>query len=138
MAGFVPFFERPASNEALPEYQFTQFKISKATLTPTQTVRHIEPVAQDGLKNKLLSDLRNALFLSLPSEQIDHIVADLNRCRNAERAVPLGAQLQSDGTDDATQAADKPNIKLQKEGDKVTNIIVECECGQVIAMDCIY
>lgn len=137
MAGFVPFFEKPAASESLPEYQFTQFKVSKATLTPTHTVRHIEPVEQDGLKNKIISDLKNALFLSLSSDQIDKIVADLNRCRNAERAVPIGSLAQGERGDEAS-ATDRPNIKLQKDGDKVTNIIVECECGQVIAMDCIY
>jgi hypothetical protein len=32
----------------------------------------------------------------------------------------------------------RPVIKLQKEGDKIRSIRIECVCGQVIELDCVY
>lgn len=136
-AAFVPFFEKHTSSEALPQYQFSQFKFSKVTLTPAQTVRHVERAE---LKNKLVSDLRNALSLSLPADEIQQIVGELNKYRPSEKNLieHLQNEQQDGDPSGSTTATDRPSIKLQKEGDKVTNIVVECECGQVIAMDCIY
>lgn len=31
-----------------------------------------------------------------------------------------------------------PKVTLQKEGEKVTGIKIECVCGQVILLDCVY
>lgn len=133
-AAFVPFFEKSAPAD-VPQYQFSQFKLSKITLAAPQSVRRIERIE---LKSKLLSDLRNALHLSLPADAVQKIVADLTKYRTAERPSDLEISHEGDGGTPPGAPPDKPNIKLQKEGEKVTNIIVECDCGQVIAMDCIY
>jgi hypothetical protein len=138
MAGtFVPFFEKATSGESLPQYQFNQYKLSKVTLAhPPQNIRHID---KHELKTKAISDLRNALNLSLPPDAIQQIAADLTKLKTSEK--PLLESLQRDPEADAamsSDAAEGANIKLQKDGDKVTNIMVECECGQVIALDCIY
>jgi hypothetical protein len=31
-----------------------------------------------------------------------------------------------------------PKVTLQKEGEKVTGIKIECSCGQIILLDCVY
>ncbi|MBI2947932.1 MAG: hypothetical protein HYY23_09810 [Verrucomicrobia bacterium] len=55
MAGtFVPFFERPSTGDALPQYQFNQYKLSRVTLAPPQSVRHVD---KSEIRSKLLNDL---------------------------------------------------------------------------------
>jgi hypothetical protein len=141
MAGtFVPFFEKAASGDSLPQYQFNQFsqqKLSKITLTPTQSIRHVE---RDELKTKVLSDLKNALNLSLSEDTVDQILGDLAKYRGSDHSVLAASETESDSNMSSLSAgqSEKPNIKLQKDGERVTHIIVECECGQVITMDCIY
>lgn len=139
MAGtFVPFFEKATSGEALPQYQFNQYKLSKVTLAqPPQSIRHVD---RHELKSKMLSDLRNALNLSLPPDAIQQIVADLAKHKPSERPALEDFQNESEASalSALTGSGEKPNITVQKDGDKVTNILVECECGQVIALDCIY
>lgn len=136
-ATFVPFFEKASTGETLPQYQFSQYKLSKITLTPTQSIRHVE---RDELKTKVVSDLRNALSLSLPPDAIQQILTDLAKYRSSGN--PPGDASLADAEANITAVSsgqgEKPTVKLQKEGDKVTHIIVECECGQVITMDCIY
>ncbi len=138
---FVPFFEKTTGGESLPQYQFNQFsqyKVSKVTLTPPKTIRHVE---KDELKTKVLSDLKNALSLSLDPDALQQILNDLSKYRSSEKSL---AEFSSDegepqmSTISAGQEGEKPTVKLQKDGDKVTNIVVECECGQVITMDCVY
>ncbi len=139
MAGtFVPFFEKVTSGDSLPQYQFNQYKLSKVTLAhPPQNIRHVD---RHELKTKALSDLRNALNLSLPPDAIQQIITDLTRYKASERPAFQNSPTDSDpeNSDSSSGSSEKPAIKLQKEGDKVTNILVECECGQVIALDCIY
>lgn len=38
----------------------------------------------------------------------------------------------------AAHAASKPVVTLQREGDRVTSIRVECGCGQIIELACSY
>ena len=139
MAGtFVPFFEKPSSGDALPQYQFNQYKLSKVTLTQTpHSVRHVD---KHELNTKAISDLRNALNLSLPPDALQQLVADLSRHKPSEKPLLEDFQRASDpnALPASSDSSEKPNITLQKDGDKVTNIVVECECGQVIALDCIY
>lgn len=76
--------------------------------------------------------------MSLPEEAVEQILADLARARGPERQPgenPEGA-LESDGL--SLESPEKPSVRLERDGDKITNIIVECDCGQVIALDCIY
>lgn len=37
-----------------------------------------------------------------------------------------------------THADKTPQISLQRDGDKVVGIRIECSCGQVIQLDCLY
>lgn len=138
MAAFVPFFEKSVSGET-PQFQFTQqhfsqLKLSKVTVAPTQAPR---PMAKEELKPKLLSDLKNALYFALPESSLQQIMDELASLRMPSSMSPGESQMDM-GAEDPEASAAKPSVKLQKDGDKVTNIMVECECGQVIALDCIY
>ena len=35
-------------------------------------------------------------------------------------------------------AGTKPNVTLQRDGDRVTQIRIQCVCGHVIELDCLY
>lgn len=138
MAGtFVPFFERPSTGEALPQYQFNQYKLSRVTLAPPQSVRHVD---KGEIRSKLLNDLKNAFALSLPENAIQQILGDLKRYRSSSRAVlqNFDGDAPADASESSEESTEKPIIKLEKEGDKITHIVVECECGQEITLDCIY
>jgi len=139
MAGtFVPFFERPSASEALPQYQFNQYKLSRVTLAPPQTVRHVD---KGEIRSKLLNDLKNAFALSLPESTVQQILGELKRHRSSSRAVlqNFDGEAPAESPELSEESsAEKPVIKLEKEGDKITHIVVECECGQEITLDCIY
>jgi hypothetical protein len=138
MAGtFVPFFERPSASEALPQYQFNQYKLSRITLAPPQTVRHVD---KGEIRSKLLNDLKNAFALSLPEDAIQQILGELKRYRSSSRAVlqSFDGDVSAESVELSEESSEKPVIKLEKEGDKITHIVVECECGQEITLDCIY
>lgn len=138
MAGtFVPFFERPSTGDALPQYQFNQYKLSRVTLAPPQSVRHVD---KSEIRSKLLNDLKNAFALSLPESAIQQILGELKRYRASSRAVlqSFVGDAPAETTELSEESTEKPVIKLEKEGDKITHIVVECECGQEITLDCIY
>lgn len=164
MAGtFVPFFEKHAADDALPEYQFTQYRPDRAELPPPApefqppgpeivepeavtdqeerppAPQKVQRIDRSELKAKLQSDLRNAIALSLPEESIRQITNELAKLRPPPSSSP-DQSLESDNAASAEpgDAADKTNITLEKDGDKVTNITVECDCGQVIELDCVY
>ncbi len=39
---------------------------------------------------------------------------------------------------DASNPVGKPVVTLQRDGDRVTHIRVQCACGQVIELECAY
>lgn len=138
MAGtFVPFFERPSAGDSLPQYQFNQYKLSKVTLAPPQSVRHVD---KGEIRSKLLNDLKNAFALALPGEAIQQILGDLKRYRPSSKAIlqSFDGQPETENPEGTPDSPETPIIKLEKEGDKITHIVVECECGQEITLDCIY
>lgn len=32
----------------------------------------------------------------------------------------------------------EPRVEFEKDGDKITRILIECSCGQMILLDCVY
>jgi hypothetical protein len=38
----------------------------------------------------------------------------------------------------ALQDCEQPKVTLQREGEKVTAIRIECSCGQVVDLNCVY
>ena len=138
MAGtFVPFFERPAGADAVPQFQFNQYKLSRITLAPPQSVRHVD---KGEIRSKLLNDLQHAFALSLPENAIQQILGELKRYRSSSRPVlqSFDGDTPVETAEEPSDSMEKPIIKLEKEGDKITHIVVECECGQEITLDCIY
>jgi hypothetical protein len=89
----------------------------------------IRCIDRQELNAKLQSDLRNAVALELPDEQIQLIKSDLAKLRHAPEGTP---------GPDGEIPEQQPNIRLEKDGDKVTSISVECDCGQIIELDCVY
>ncbi len=51
---------------------------------------------------------------------------------------PHAAGSCASGAPNGTVPAREPVVTLQKEGDHVTGIRIECACGQVIELDCAY
>ena len=49
---------------------------------------------------------------------------------------------QADNPDDPNKNPDdtehKANVKIVRDGDKITQIVVVCNCGETIPLDCIY
>jgi hypothetical protein len=58
------------------------------------------------------------------------------------RAAPPGADGRAtpgfNGAARAPQNCASPKVTLQRQGDLVTSIRVECPCGQVIELNCVY
>lgn len=131
-ATFVPFFEKVISGETVPQYQFNQYKLSKITLSQPQGGQPYFDRVE--LRSKLLSDLRNAVRLSLPEETVRRIQADVAQYR--PRFSGINGDADSEGN--PPEAPDQPSIELKKDGDKITQIIVGCVCGQSISLDCVY
>ena len=131
-ATFVPFFEKVISGEAVPQYQFNQYKLSKITLSQAQEAQPYFDRVE--LRTKLLSDLRNAVRLSLPEETVRKIQADVAQYRPRFN----GFDGEANGEGNLSEASEKPSVELKKEGDKITQIVVGCVCGQAISLDCVY
>ena len=87
-----------------------------------------------------MSDLKNAFALSLPEETVQQILGELKRYGISSKPVlqNFDGNSETESSEAQADSSDKPIIKLEKEGDKITHIVVECECGQEITLDCIY
>ncbi len=59
---------------------------------------------------------------------------------NTDSAAAAGAfaALVPHGTSAAPHPPGKPVVSLQKDGDRVTHIRVQCACGEVIELECDY
>ena len=53
-------------------------------------------------------------------------------------AVPAFAPLPSPAAAHSHAAASKPVVTLQRDGERITGIRIECICGQVIELACSY
>lgn len=53
-------------------------------------------------------------------------------------AAPAFKPLPSAPADHATHSSGMPKITLQRDGERVTHIRVECGCGEVIELACVY
>ena len=132
-ATFVPFFEKVISGEVAPQHHFNQYKLSKITLSEAQAAQPYFDRVE--LRSKLLSDLRNAVRLSLPEEAVRKIQADVAQYRPR-----YSLEGEANGAEEGapSEASDKPSVELKKEGDKISQIVVGCVCGQSISLDCVY
>ena len=59
-----------------------------------------------------------------------------------QRFSPLSASLVDRPTENhghlSVGVSAKPKVSLQRDGDRVTQIRIQCVCGQVIELDCLY
>jgi len=54
-------------------------------------------------------------------------------------AKPLkNIQVPADKADDTVDTAHGPKVNVVRDGDKITQIIVGCKCGETISLDCVY
>lgn len=51
---------------------------------------------------------------------------------------PKGSTASSAPGEHAAHSADGPKVTLQREGDRVTHIRLECGCGEVFELACVY
>lgn len=47
-------------------------------------------------------------------------------------------QVPADKADDSGDTAHGPKVNIVRDGDKITQIIVGCKCGETIPLDCVY
>ena len=52
--------------------------------------------------------------------------------------LPASAQVPGMPSEPAAQPVSAPVVTLQREGDRVTGIRVQCTCGEVIELNCVY
>jgi hypothetical protein len=52
--------------------------------------------------------------------------------------LPLLAALKSTCADEKANQCKQPEITLRREGDRITQISIQCGCGQVIELGCQY
>ena len=61
---------------------------------------------------------------------------------NTESLKNIQTPSQADNPDDPNKNPDdtehKANVKIVRDGDKITQIFVVCNCGETIPLDCIY
>ena len=53
-------------------------------------------------------------------------------------AVPAASLVPGVPSEPGTQPATAPGVTLRREGDRVTGIRVQCTCGEVIELNCVY
>lgn len=51
---------------------------------------------------------------------------------------PLLAALKPAGPPEETHPCKSPEITLQRDGDRITQICIQCGCGQIIELGCQY
>ena len=44
----------------------------------------------------------------------------------------------SNASQAATHSASSPKVTLEREGDRITRIEIQCTCGQIIELQCLY
>ena len=70
-------------------------------------------------------------------DRAEYHVTIVGETQNARPIQSLSAPLQSPSTPGAG-AACEPRVTLRKEGEEVSGIRIECSCGQIIELDCVY
>jgi hypothetical protein len=66
------------------------------------------------------------------------VATDSARVSAAFTALKTGGTSESAACAHAPAAGAQPVVTLEKDGDRVTRIRIECTCGQVIELDCEY
>ena len=52
--------------------------------------------------------------------------------------IQVPADKADDPVEDSADTAHGPKVNIVRDGDKITQIIVGCKCGETIPMDCVY
>jgi hypothetical protein len=126
--------KEPPANDATPG-ELSSPKFSTVTLVPRERTKKVD---KGELKSKLLADLKSAVVLSLPPEVIGQIARSLEELKNSPSPDPVHGLPTARNPAGNLVTPGKPHLSVQKEGDQVTGILVECSCGEFIALDCIY
>ena len=67
---------------------------------------------------------------------------ELQSTQPAETGSLKNIQVPADNSDDAEKDTNSTehsaNVNVIRDGDKITQILVECKCGETIPLDCIY
>ena len=80
-------------------------------------------------------EINDAAFKKLQSENLPATShSESEPLKNIQ--VPVGKAQDSDEGTGNTEHRSKVNVV--RDGDKITQIIVECKCGETIPLDCIY
>jgi hypothetical protein len=89
-----------------------------------------------------MPNTRDELFVpltpaTLPANQrTDFRLTILSQPDNAQAFRPLGSP--SSAQSPAHGSACEPRVAVQREGDRVSSIQIQCGCGQVIELACVY
>jgi len=68
--------------------------------------------------------------------RMDFRVSIINPAENSQPFLPLNRG--PGGTSGQHQANCKPQLTLQREGERVSTIRIQCACGQFIELACVY
>lgn len=52
--------------------------------------------------------------------------------------IQVPADKADDPVEDSGETANGPKVNIVRDGDKITQIIVGCKCGETIPLDCVY
>lgn len=72
-----------------------------------------------------------------PNQRPDFSVTVLAQTENAQPFRPLGQPLKA-ACAITHDSGCEPRVTVQREGDRISSIRVQCACGQVIELACVY
>ncbi len=73
------------------------------------------------------------------SKQIEHTTTTNTTKSESLKNIQVPSQSgNSENSVEETELAHKANVKVVRNGDSITQIIVKCRCGETIPLDCIY
>jgi len=145
--GFVPFCGELAESKITPQFISHGNTIADPSEPPSPDAALL-PVAPDGTNDS--SEAVRAVLANLPGEipedSVNRAVQQILQTLEAgpKRLALPDLKLQPSDTPPPKPAEGEkpvqthPELSLEKDGDKVTRIKVDCICGETIVMDCDY